>query len=77
MRRITPTIRNLERRPAKPALLAGRVQQACRDALSALGTASTSDVIGFAYAQRLIIGGERRKNHFSRAVRHALTRRKK
>jgi len=50
----------------------GRVQRACRRALWALGTASTSDVIAWAYAQRLLIGGDPRRNDFNRAARRAL-----
>src|SRR5262249_6200928 len=44
--------RNLSRRLPKPAEGNGRVQRACRRALLVHGTASTSDVIAWAYAQR-------------------------
>src|SRR5262249_21318336 len=69
---VTPTIHNLLRRPPTPSKGRGPVQQACKRALHALGTASTSDCIGFAYARRLLIGGERRRNGFNISVRRAL-----
>jgi len=62
--------RNLSRRLPKPAEGRGRVQQACRRALLVHGTASTSDVIAWAYAQRLLIYP--RRNDFNRAARRAL-----
>src|SRR5262249_21805819 len=65
-------LRNLSRRLSKPALGRGRVQRACRRALWAHGECSTSEVIAWAYARRLLMGSERRKNDFNRAVRHAL-----
>src|SRR5262249_2107849 len=52
--------RNLSRRLPKPAQGRGRVQQACHRALVVHGTASTSDVIAWAYAQRLLIWGDPR-----------------
>jgi len=58
-RQKTQALRNLRRRPARPALGAGRVQRACRRALWALGEASTSAAIEWAYARRLLMGGER------------------
>jgi hypothetical protein len=64
--------RNLSRRPPQPALGRGRIQVACRRALWTLGTVSTSDVIEWAYARQLLIGGDRRRNDFNRAVRRAL-----
>jgi len=56
----------------KPAEGRGRVQQACHRALLVHGTASTSDVIAWAYAQRLLIWGDPRRNDFNRAARRAL-----
>jgi hypothetical protein len=64
--------RNLSRRLPKPAEGRGRVQRACRRALLVHGTASTSDVIAWAYAQRLLIWGDSRRNDFNRAARRAL-----
>src|SRR5262249_19780384 len=72
MPNLTQNLRNLSKRPAKPAKGNGRVQTACKHALWALGTASTSDCIGFAYASRLLLNGERRNGNMSRAVQHAL-----
>jgi len=45
---------------------------ACRRALLVHGTASTSDVIAWAYARRLLIWGDPRRNDFNRAARRAL-----
>src|SRR5262245_29438316 len=56
MRKLAQNLRNLSKRPA----------------LWALGTASTSDCIGFTYASRLLLNGERRNGNMSRAVQHAL-----
>jgi hypothetical protein len=64
--------RNLSRRLPKPAECRGRVQRACRRALLVHGTASTSDVIAWAYARRLLIWGDPRRNDFNRAARRAL-----
>src|SRR5215831_17245444 len=64
--------RNLSRRLPKPAEGRGRVQRACRRALLVHGTASTSEVIEWAYAQRLLIWGDPRRNDFNRAARRAL-----
>jgi hypothetical protein len=69
---ITDARRNLSRRLPKPAQGRGRVQRACRRALWVLETASTSDVIAWAYGRRLLIWGDRRKNDFDRAARRAL-----
>src|SRR5436190_11119818 len=52
--------RNLSRRLPKPAQGCGRVQRACRRALLVHGTASTSEVIAWAYAPQLLIGGDPR-----------------
>jgi hypothetical protein len=68
----TTTLANLSRRPAKPALGNGAVQKACRRALWALGTASTSSIIEFCYARRLLLLGARRKNDLNRGARRAL-----
>src|SRR6266702_539179 len=65
--------RNLSRRLPKPAQGRGRVQVACRRALVMYGgMASTSDVIAWAYARRLLIWGDPRRNDFNRAARRAL-----
>jgi hypothetical protein len=69
---LTAQRRNLSRRLPKPAQGNGRVQRACRRALLVHGTASTSEVIAWAYARRLLIGGDGRRNDFNRAVRRAL-----
>jgi hypothetical protein len=69
---ITRSLRNLSRRLPRPAWGRGRVQVACRRALLVHGTASTSDVIEWAYARQLLILGDRRRNDFNRAVRRAL-----
>src|SRR5215471_12464874 len=66
-RRKLETLRNLRRRPAKPALGNGRVQRACRRAFWAHETPSTSDIIAFAYALRLHRG--ERRNAFNATVR--------
>jgi hypothetical protein len=65
--------RNLLRRPPKPARGNGRVEKSCRIAFIALGdTISTSQAIEWAYARRLLICGERRRNGFNVAVRRAM-----
>jgi len=64
--------RNLSRRLAKPARLRGRVQMAAKRVLYLYGTATTSDVIDYAYALQLLILGERRRNDFNRAARRSL-----
>jgi len=51
----------------------GRLQKACRWALWAHGgQCSTSTIIDWCYARQLLIGGEKRRNDFNRAVRRAL-----
>src|SRR5262245_30355354 len=66
-------LRNLSRRPARPSWRNGPVQRACQRALIALGgTATTSDAIGWAFARRLLILGERRHDNMGRSVRRAL-----
>src|SRR5262249_37300046 len=65
-------LRNLSRRLPKPALGRGCVQRACRRVLWTYGECSTSQVIAWAYARQLLIGGERRRNGFNRAVRRSL-----
>ena len=69
--RKSATLRNLRRRPARPALGNGRVQRACRRAFWAHETPSTSDIIAFAYALRLHRG--ERRNAFNATVRRTLT----
>src|SRR5262249_31205886 len=70
---IAASRRNLSRRPARPAWRNGAIQRACERALTALGgTITTSDAIGWAYAHRLLILGERRHDNMGRAVRKAL-----
>src|SRR5215831_8438608 len=64
--------RNLSRRLAKPARLRGRVQRAAERVLCLYGTATTSDVIDYAYALQLLMLGERRRNDFNRAARRSL-----
>jgi hypothetical protein len=63
---ITAQRRNLSRRLPRPARGNGHVQKACRRALWALQTASTSTIIEWAYV------GERRRKDFNLAVRRAL-----
>jgi hypothetical protein len=69
--RKSATLRNLRRRPARPALGNGRIQRACRRAFWAHETPSTSDIIAFAYALRLHRG--ERRNAFNATVRRTLT----
>ena len=69
--RKSATLRNLRRRPARPALGNGRVQRACRRAFWAHETPSTSDIIAFAYALRL--HRDERRNAFNATVRRTLT----
>jgi hypothetical protein len=69
---ITAQRRNLSRRLPRPARGNGHVQKACRRALWALQTASTSTIIEWAYARELLIVGERRRKDFNLAVRRAL-----
>jgi len=69
--RKSETLRNLQRRPARPALGNGRVQRACRRAFWAHETPSTSDIIAFAYALRL--HRNERRNAFNATVRRTLT----
>src|SRR5262245_66565973 len=69
--RKSAALRNLLRRPAKPALGNGRVQRACRRAFWAYETPSTSDIIAFAYALRLHRG--ERRNAFNATVRRTVT----
>ena len=67
------SLRNLSRRLPKPAKGNGRLQKACRWALWAHGgQCSTSTIIDWCYARQLLIGGEKRRNDFNRAVRRAL-----
>jgi hypothetical protein len=68
-----PNPRNLARRPAKPALNRGRVQRLARRALLALDIASTSDVLAWTCARK-IMRGQRRANHDNRAARRVLDR---
>ena len=57
----------------KPAKGNGRLQRACRRVLWAHdGQCSTSVIIDWCYARRLLILGERRRNGFNVAVRRAL-----
>jgi hypothetical protein len=68
-----PNLRNLSRRPAKPALGNGRVQRAALRALRALdGTATTSEVAEWTHA-RARAYGELSDNH-TRAARRVLPR---
>src|SRR4029453_6889316 len=64
--RKSAALRNLLRRPAKPALGNGRVQRACRRAFWAYETPSTSDI-----ALRLHRG--ERRNAFNATVRRTVT----
>jgi hypothetical protein len=70
---LTPSIRNLSRRLAKPALGNGRVQRAARRALWALEMASTSQVLEWTCSSKRH-RGERTTEHDSRAARRALER---
>ena len=63
---------NLSRRPAKPARWRGRVQLAAERVLHLYGEASTADVIDYAYALRLLMLQEARRDTFARASRRAL-----
>src|SRR5262245_30828226 len=62
---------NLALRPAKPALLNGRVQRLARNALIALGEASTSQILRWTCGMKLHQGG-RIANHDDRSARRAL-----
>jgi hypothetical protein len=65
--------RNFRHRLLRPAAGNGRIQRAAKRALEAYdGTCSTSDVIEWAYARRLLLRGERRRHHFYVAVHYAL-----
>ena len=57
--------RNFRRRLLAPARGNGRLQQMAWHLLRALGRVSTSELIGDAYADRLLLGGERRHNWFN------------
>jgi hypothetical protein len=57
-------LRNLSRRPAKPALGNGRVQRGALRALWVLGIASTSEIAEWTHA-RARAYGERSDNHTS------------
>jgi|SRR6516165_2856627 len=64
---------NLSRRLPKPASLRGRVQRACRRCLLVNdGVCTTSEALSWAYGQRLLLGGEKRKNDMNGTVRDAL-----
>jgi hypothetical protein len=67
----TASLRNLTRRPSAPAKGNGRVQRLARRALWALGEASTSQIMEWAYCGKLH-RGERIANHDNRAARRAL-----
>jgi hypothetical protein len=54
-----------EDRPSRPDG-GGRVQRAARRVLLLFGTATTADVIDYAYALRLLMLQERRRNGFNR-----------
>jgi hypothetical protein len=68
-RQKTQALRNLSRRLAKPAPVAFKGPA---DALWAVGEASTSEIIEWAYARRLLMLGDQRKNGFNRVARRAL-----
>jgi len=70
--RCSPNLANLLRRPAKPAKGRGRIQLAAQRVLWLFGTATTSDVINYAYAHRLVILGERRRNTLNVCSRRAM-----
>jgi len=63
-------LRNLSRRPPTPSKGRGPVQMACN--LWAFGTASTSEIIDWAYVRQLLLAGLPRRQGFNRAVRRAL-----
>jgi hypothetical protein len=67
-----PNLRNLSRRPAKPALGNGRVQRGALRAPCVLGIASTSEIAEWTHA-RARAYGELSDNH-TRAARRALDR---
>ena len=60
------------RRRANPARLRGRVQLAAERVLFLYGTATTSDVVDYAHALRLVMRQERRHNWLSFGARRAL-----
>jgi hypothetical protein len=64
--------RNLAGRLPKPAQGNGRLQQMAWHLLRALGPVTTLELIGDAYADRLLLGGERRHDWFNRRCRTAL-----
>lgn len=63
---------NLRLKPAKPARLRGRVQLAAERVLFLYGTATTSDVVDYAHALRLVMRQEKRHNWLSFGARRAL-----
>ena len=63
--------RNLLRRPPRPAAGNGRVRRMIRRLLRLYGRVSTSEAISHAYARRLLLRRERRRNGFNVACRRA------
>jgi len=70
--RIPQWYANLRLKPAKSARLRGRVQLAAQRVLYLYGTATTSDVIDYAHALRLVIQQEKRHNWLAFGARRAL-----
>ena len=70
----TRNLRNLRRRPAKPALGAGYVQEVARRLLDLRGMVTAPQVVEYAYADRLLLCREPRKEWFGWNCRHALGR---
>jgi hypothetical protein len=69
--KISRSLRNLARRPAKPALNRGRVQRLAKRALLVLGAASTSEILEWTCCRKLH-RGQRLANHDNRSARRAL-----
>jgi hypothetical protein len=69
---LTPSLRNLAHRPAKPALGRGRLQIAARRCFYGADVVSTSEVAQSAYVRRLLMEGRRLRPHYYRRIRRAL-----
>jgi len=69
----TNSLRNLSKRPLKPAKGMGRVQRSVRRCLLVnSGVCTTSEALSWAYSKRLLMGGEKRNNDMNGTVRDAL-----
>src|SRR5262245_24604310 len=68
----TRNLCNLSRRPARPAAGNGALQRMADRLLGLRGMVTVREVVEYAYAHRLLLGKERIRATFRRAVRRAL-----